>query len=53
MSNSTIFNNRQTTDVRSQSRSVPDPFDDPVSYLADLGIECELIAEIDHMPSAA
>ncbi|MGA7097342.1 MAG: hypothetical protein WB245_07220 [Acidimicrobiia bacterium] len=53
MSNSIIFNSRQTNDLTSQHRSVPDPFDDPVSYLADLGIECELIAEIDHMPSAA
>lgn len=53
MSNSITFESRPTSEIASQPWGVPDPFDDPVSYLAGLGIECELIDEIGHMPSAA
>jgi len=53
MSNSITLNSQQTGDVTLQPWDVPDPFEDPVSYLAALGIECELIDEIGHMSSAA
>ena len=30
-----------------------DPFDDPVRYLAEYGIEAELVAEVARLPEAA
>lgn len=53
MSNSITSTGQHNVDLARQPWDVPDPFEDPVSYLAALGIECELIDEIGQMSSAA
>ncbi|HEY4607473.1 MAG TPA: hypothetical protein VIH55_07465 [Acidimicrobiia bacterium] len=47
-----LFNQPSQSEISADAATI-DPFDDPVSYLAGLGLEAELIEVRSHLPEAA
>ncbi len=53
MSNTTAFTADLNNMAIAELIGVPDPFQDPVEYLARFGLIAELVGEIVYLPSAA